>query len=56
VEGGRLVSTFTVLIGQLLCWRAGWKGYNAESAPFAGKRIDKFVVYVPLAPCGLWSS
>ncbi len=53
---GAWASTLTVLVGQLLCWRAGWKRYNAESAPFAGKRIDKFVVYVLFAPISLWFS
>jgi hypothetical protein len=53
---GAWASTLTVLLGQLLCWRAGWKRYNAESAPFAGKRIDKFVVYVLFAPISLWFS
>jgi membrane protein YqaA with SNARE-associated domain len=50
---GAWISTLTVLVGQLLCWRAGWKRYNSESAPFAGKHIDKFVVYVLFSPIGL---
>ncbi len=53
---GAWISTLIVLVGQLLCWRAGWKRYNSESAPFAGKRIDKFVVYVLFAPISLWFS
>lgn len=43
-------SAVVLLIGQLLCWRAGWRRYNAGSAPFAGRRIDKFIVYVFFAP------
>ena len=53
---GAWIATLTVLVGQLLCWRAGWKRYNAESVPFVGKRIDKFVVYVLFAPISLWFS
>jgi membrane protein YqaA with SNARE-associated domain len=50
---GTALATSMLLIGQLLCWRAGWKRFNAESAPFAGKRVDKFVVYVAFAPFSL---
>ena len=50
---GATVFIAVLFFGQFLCWRAGWKRYNAESAPFAGKRLDKFVVYVLFAPITL---
>ena len=50
---GAWFATGFLLVGQLLCWRGGWIRYSAESTPFAGKHVDKFVVYVLFAPISL---
>ena len=50
---GAVVTTTATFIGQVFCWRAGWRRYNSECAPFAGKRLDKFIVYVLFAPLSL---
>jgi hypothetical protein len=43
------ISTSTLLVGQALCWSEGFKRYNAESAPFAGRGVGRLVVYVLIA-------
>jgi hypothetical protein len=44
------LSSISLTIGAVLCWRAGWKRFKEESA---SKGLDRFLVYVWFAPFSL---
>ncbi len=50
LKWGLRLATACLLIGNVLCWRAGWKRFHEECAPFAGKSPSRFAIYVVFAP------
>ena len=50
LKWGLRFTAVLLLIGAVLCWWAGWKRFKEECAPFAGKSLIRFVIYVVFAP------